>query len=67
MGGTMSPEARILGFVVLMMAIFLGAYKAGSLLGPVIPANAPVHSPGNGVPPAMHMSAPQPGVRPGTP
>jgi hypothetical protein len=52
----MSPEARVLGFVIMMVAIFLGAYKAGSLLGPVVPANAPVYSTGNGRPPSMNMN-----------
>lgn len=52
----MNPDTRIVAFVVLMVAIFLGAYKAGSLIGPVIPANAPVQSPGAGRPPAMNMN-----------
>jgi hypothetical protein len=52
-----SPEARIMGFVILMVAVFLGAYKAGSLIGPVIPAHAPVQSPGGGMPPTMNMGA----------
>jgi hypothetical protein len=54
-----SPEARIIGFVVLMVAVFLGAYKAGSLIGPVIPAHAPAQSPGGGMPPTMNMGAGQ--------
>jgi hypothetical protein len=52
-----SPEARIIGFVVLMVAVFLGAYQAGSRIGPVIPAHAPVQSPGGGLPPTMNMGA----------
>lgn len=52
----MSPDARIIGFLILMVAVFLGAYKAGSLVGPVIPANAPVESPGGGTPPRMNMN-----------
>jgi hypothetical protein len=54
-----SPEARIIGFAILMVAVFLGAYQAGSLIGPVIPAHAPVQSPGGGVPPTMNMGAGQ--------
>jgi hypothetical protein len=53
----MSPEARVLGFVILMVAVFFGAYKAGSLVGPVVPAHAPVRPAGNGTPPSMNMSA----------
>lgn len=52
----MSPETRIVGFVILMVAILLGAYKVGSVIGPVIPANAPIQSPGRGTPPAMNMN-----------
>jgi hypothetical protein len=52
----MSAETRIIGFVILMVAVLLGAYKAGSLIGPVIPANAPVQAPGRGTPPAMNMN-----------
>jgi hypothetical protein len=51
-----NPDTRIIAFVILMVAIFLGAYKVGSLIGPVIPANAPVQSPGAGRPPAMNMN-----------
>jgi hypothetical protein len=53
---TMSPEARVLGFVILMVAVFFGAYKAGSSLGPVIPAHASVRPAGNGTPPSMNMN-----------
>jgi hypothetical protein len=52
----MSPEAKVLGFVILMVAVFFGAYKAGSLVGPVVPAHAPVRSSGNGTPPSMNMN-----------
>jgi hypothetical protein len=52
---TMSPEARVLGFVILMVAVFFGAYKAGSFAGPVIPAHAPVH-PAGGTRPSMNMN-----------
>jgi hypothetical protein len=52
-----SPEARILGFVILMVAIFLGAYKAGAFVGPVIPAHSVVSTPGGaGQAPSMHMN-----------
>lgn len=52
----MSPEARVLGFVILMVAVFFGAYKAGSFLGPVVPAHAQVHPAGNGTRPSMNMN-----------
>jgi hypothetical protein len=53
-----SPEARVLGFVILMVAIFLGAYKAGALAGPVIPAHSVVSTPGGaGQAPRMNMGA----------
>ncbi len=51
----MSPEARVLGFVILMVAIFLGAYKAGAFVGPVIPAHSVVGTPGGGQAPSMNM------------
>jgi hypothetical protein len=52
-----SPEARVLGFVILMVAIFLGAYKVGAFLGPVIPAHSVVGPPGGGQAPSMNMGA----------
>lgn len=53
----MSPEARVLGFVVLLLAIFLGAYKAGAFAGPVIPAHAVIGTPGGaGQAPSMNMN-----------
>jgi len=52
----MSPEAKVLGFVILMVAVFFGAYKAGALAGPVVPAHAPVRPAGNGTPPSMNMN-----------
>jgi hypothetical protein len=52
----MSPEAKVLGFVILMLAVFFGAYKAGSLAGPLIPAHAPVRPASNGTPPSMNMN-----------
>ena len=67
----MSPEARVLGFVILMVAIFLGAYKAGALLGPVIPAHSVIGTPGGGQAPGMNMnmgtSRTQPVSRPTAP
>jgi hypothetical protein len=60
-GGRVSPEARILGFVILMVAIFLGAYKAGALAGPVIPAHSVISTPGRaGQAPGMNMNAGRP-------
>ena len=53
----MSPEARVLGFVILLLAIFLGAYKAGAFAGPVIPAYAAIGTPGGaGQAPSMNMN-----------
>lgn len=67
----MSPEARVLGFVILMVAIFLGAYKAGAFLGPVIPAHSVVGTPGGGQAPSMNMNMgtgrTQPASRPTAP
>ena len=63
-GGKVSPEARVLGFVILMVAIFLGAYKAGAFLGPVIPAHSAVSTPGGGQAPSMNMNM---GVGPAQP
>ena len=66
----MSPEARVLGFVIVLAAIFLGAYKAGALVGPVIPSHSVVGTPGRaGQAPSMNMNrgnmgagpAPRPG------
>ena len=51
----MSPEARVLSFVILLVAIFLGAYKVGAFLGPVIPAHSVVGTPGGGQAPSMNM------------
>jgi hypothetical protein len=33
--GTVSPAAKLCGFLLLLAAIFAGAYAAGSHLGPV--------------------------------
>jgi len=56
-----SPEARVLGFVILLVAIFLGAYKAGALAGPVIPAHSVVRTPGGaGQAPSMNMNMGRP-------
>jgi len=70
-GGKVSPEARVLGFVILMVAIFLGAYKAGAFLGPVIPAHSVVGTPGGGQAPSMNMNMgagpARPTARAGTP
>jgi hypothetical protein len=55
-GGKVSPEARVLGFVILMVAIFLGAYKVGAFLGPDIPAHSVIGTPGGGQAPSMNMN-----------
>ena len=52
----MSPEAKVLGFVILMVALFLGAYQAGAFAGPVIPAHSVVSTPGGGQAPGMNMN-----------
>jgi hypothetical protein len=44
-GGVVSPAAKLLGFVILLVLIFLGAHEAGSLAGPVRPTHSP---PGSG-------------------
>ena len=48
-----SPAARLLGFVILLAAIFALAYVVGSRLGPIAVTHAPS---GRGVP--MRMSGP---------
>jgi len=56
-----SPEARVLGFVIVLVAIFFGAYKAGSFAGPVIPAHSVVSNPGGaGQAPSMNMNMGKP-------
>jgi hypothetical protein len=52
----MNAEAKVLGFVILMVAVFFGAYKAGSLAGPVVPAHAAIRPVDNGTPPSMNMN-----------
>ena len=44
----MIREARLLGFVILLAAIFLGAHLAGSHLGPVTTSHSQVSYPGQG-------------------
>jgi len=41
-------EARLLGFVILLAAIFCGAQVAGSHLGPVTTTHSQVSYPGQG-------------------
>jgi hypothetical protein len=41
-------EAKLLGFVILLAAIFLGAHAAGSHLGPVTTSHSQVTYPGQG-------------------
>jgi hypothetical protein len=41
-------EAKLLGFLVLLAAIFLGAHAAGSRLGPVTTGHSQVSYPGQG-------------------
>ena len=44
----MIREAKLVGFVILLAAIFLGAHAAGSLLGPVTTSYSQVSYPGQG-------------------
>ena len=44
----MIREAKLLGFVMLLAAIFLGAHLAGSHLGPVTTSHSRVSYPGQG-------------------
>ena len=44
----MIREAKLVGFVILLAAIFLGAHAAGSLLGPVTTTHSQVGYPGQG-------------------
>jgi hypothetical protein len=41
-------EARLVGFVILLAAIFLGAHAAGARLGPVTTSHSQVGYPGPG-------------------
>jgi hypothetical protein len=36
-----APEIKLVAFLVLAVAIFLGAHAAGALVGPVTSVNAP--------------------------
>ena len=44
----MIREAKLLGFLVLLAAIFLGAHAAGAHLGPVTTSHSQVSYPGQG-------------------
>jgi hypothetical protein len=41
-------EARLVGFVILLAAIFFGAHAVGSHLGPVTTSHSQVSFPGQG-------------------
>jgi len=41
-------EAKLVGFVILLVAIFLGAHAVGSHLGPVSTTHSQVSHPGQG-------------------
>jgi hypothetical protein len=54
------PEAKLLAFILLAVAIFAGAMEAGALAGPVRPAHSgPIGNPGGRIPQGgmsgMHM------------
>ena len=44
----MAREAKLVGFVLLLIAIFAGAHAAGSHLGPVTTTHSQVIGPGQG-------------------
>ena len=44
----MIREAKLVGFVILLMAIFFAAHAAGSSLGPVTTSHSQVSYPGQG-------------------
>ena len=44
----MIREAKLVGFVILLVAIFLGAHAVGSHLGPVSTTHSQVSHPGQG-------------------
>jgi hypothetical protein len=61
-GGQVRPETKLLAFIVLAVAIFLGARAAGSLVGPVSSVYA---TPGSGSAPGGGSgSMPMGGGRP---
>ena len=51
----MIREAKLVGFVLLLAAIFVGAHLAGAYLGPVTTSRAQVSSPGLGGAGSMNM------------
>ena len=44
----MIREARLVGFVILLVVIFLGAHAAGARFGPVTTGHSQVSYPGQG-------------------
>jgi hypothetical protein len=48
-------EAKLVGFVLLLIAIFVGAHTAGSHLGPVTTTHSQVSYPGLGSTGGMNM------------
>ena len=60
----MIREAKLVGFVLLLMVIFVGAHVAGSHLGPVTTTHAQVSGPSSGGSPGgMNMGRPGGGHR----
>lgn len=51
----MIREAKLVGFVILLMAIFFGAHAAGSSFGPVTTSHSQVSYPGQGGTDGMTM------------
>ena len=44
----MIREAKLVGFAILLIVIFVGAHAAGSRFGPVTTSHSPVSYPGQG-------------------
>jgi hypothetical protein len=53
-------EARLVGFVILLVAVFLGAHAAGLRFGPVTTSHSQVSYPGLGGGGGMTMGSGRP-------
>ena len=51
----MSAAAKLIGFLLLLIAIFLGARAVGAQLGPVSTSQSQIQSPSGGGGGSMHM------------
>jgi hypothetical protein len=55
----LAREVKLVGFLLLLVAIFIGAHVAGSVLGPVTTSHSQVSYTGhNGTGGGMNMGAP---------